>query len=322
MKLKIVAPLHQNEYYVLDGGFSTQLSRYVKGVDTDPLWTARSLVDNAEAVRKVHRDFLTAGARIVLTCSYQVSGDLFKEELGLSRAETRDHIVNSARLAWAAVEDTGGVRGHSLVGGSVSPYGACLHDGSEYTGAYLRGEAGITHQQLVDWHRDRVEALQDGGVSFIAIETIPVYCEALAVMDTVMEAGLLPVWVSFTLKDEAHLAGGETIKQAVAAVKNHQLARNGKVMAIGFNCSAPAHITGALKEARSVWSEIPFVIYPNTGETWECGSWSGDKDNSWLELIPQWVRLGALVIGGCCRVDSGVLPQIKKQLLKGIMSNC
>ena len=62
-------------------------------------------------------------------------------------------------------------------------------------------------------------------MSFIAIETIPVYCEALAVMDTVMEAGLLPVWVSFTLKDEAHLAGGETIKQAVAAVKNHQLAR-------------------------------------------------------------------------------------------------
>ena len=62
-------------------------------------------------------------------------------------------------------------------------------------------------------------------MSFIAIETIPVYREALVVMDTVMEAGLLPVWVSFTLKDEAHLAGGETIKEAVIAVKKHQLAR-------------------------------------------------------------------------------------------------
>ena len=51
------------------------------------------------------------------------------------------------------------------------------------------------------------------------------YREALAIMDTVMEAGLLPVWVSFTLKDEAHLAGGETIKEAVIAVKKHQLAR-------------------------------------------------------------------------------------------------
>ena len=62
-------------------------------------------------------------------------------------------------------------------------------------------------------------------MSFIAIETIPVSREALAVMDAVMAAGLLPVWVSFTLKDEDHLAGGETIKQAVAAVKNHPLAR-------------------------------------------------------------------------------------------------
>ena len=41
-------------------------------------------------------------------------------------------------------------------------------------GAYLLGEAGLDQQQLRDWHRDRVQALQDGGVSFIAIETIPV----------------------------------------------------------------------------------------------------------------------------------------------------
>ena len=110
MKLKIVNPLSPNDYYVLDGGFSTQLSRfeerrevsenknslssfrYVNNVDTDPLWTARSLVTNPEAVRKVHTDFLAAGARIVLTCSYQVSVNLFKEELNLTRAQTREHI--------------------------------------------------------------------------------------------------------------------------------------------------------------------------------------------------------------------------------------
>ena len=66
--------------------------RYVNNVDTDPLWTARSLVTNPEAVRKVHTDFLAAGARIVLTCSYQVSVNLFKEELNLTRAQTREHI--------------------------------------------------------------------------------------------------------------------------------------------------------------------------------------------------------------------------------------
>ena len=73
MKVVAEAPLSQGRYYVLDGGFSTQLSRYVAGVDQDPLWTARSLVENKEAVLKVHRDFLAAGADIILTSSYQAS---------------------------------------------------------------------------------------------------------------------------------------------------------------------------------------------------------------------------------------------------------
>ena len=91
MKLDVSPPLQAGHYYVLDGGFSTQLSRYVAGVDADPLWTARSLVTRKQEVARVHRDFLAAGARIVITCSYQVSNQLFKDELGLSRAETREH---------------------------------------------------------------------------------------------------------------------------------------------------------------------------------------------------------------------------------------
>ena len=87
-----------------------------------------------------------------------------KEQLGLSRAETHQHIVSSVELAWSAVHQTGGVPGHTLVGGSVGPYGACLHDGSEYTGSYLRGVNAVRSDQLVEWHKDRVEALQEGGV--------------------------------------------------------------------------------------------------------------------------------------------------------------
>ena len=164
MKVVAAAPLSPGRYYVLDGGFSTQLSRYVEGVDQDPLWTARSLVENKEAVVRVHRDFLSAGADIILTSSYQASKELLKAELGLTRAETHRHIVSSAELAWRAVHETGGGPGHNLVGGSVGPYGACLHDGSEYTGSYLKGENAVRREELMEWHRDRVEALQEGGV--------------------------------------------------------------------------------------------------------------------------------------------------------------
>ena len=156
-----VSPLQQGELYLLDGGFSTQLGKYKKvyqvflelafscwqGVDDDPLWTARSLVEDQEAVVRVHRDFLAAGARIVLTDSYQVqrecvmlnsarvqvSGPLLKTELGLGEEDTARLLEESARLAWQAVREEGKVPGRVLVAGSLGPYGACLHDGSEYT---------------------------------------------------------------------------------------------------------------------------------------------------------------------------------------------
>ena len=63
------------------------------------------------------------------------------------------------------------------------------------------------------------------GHSFLALETFPASSEATAVMDCVAQTGLLPVWVSFTLRDEQNLAGGETVGQAVKAVMNHPLAR-------------------------------------------------------------------------------------------------
>ena len=80
------------------------------------------------------------------------------------------------------------------------------------------------------------------------------------------------------------------------------------------------NIVGALKAARKVWADLPFVVYPNSGETWTRGSWSSTcLDVSWIEMIPEWVRLGAVIVGGCCRVDADSLPKIREQMSKGIL---
>ena len=174
--------------------------------------------------------------------------------------------------------------------------------------------------------------------SFLALETFPASSEAIAVMDCVAQTGLLPVWVSFTLRDEQCLAGGETIAQAVKAVINHQLARlntmiqqlgeiwginifrEKRLLAIGFNCSCPSLITGALQEARkAAGSKIPFVVYPNSGERWERGHWSKpEQEVAWLDLIPAWVQLGAVIVGGCCRVTDEAMPVIKAQIVRAL----
>lgn len=317
-----VMPFKAGQYYVLDGGFSTQLSKYVTGVDQDPLWTARSLIKEKNSVVRVHRDFLASGARVILTNTYQASKDGFREFLDLDEKDTYSAMVDSVKLAWKAVDEEGGVPGHILVGGSVGPYGACQHDGSEYTGSYLSGNGALTQEELVLWHKDRIEALHEGGVSFIAVETMPAIREAMAVLDCVAQTGvMLSAWVSFTLKDELTLAGGETVEEAVKTLMKHKLAVQGRLVAVGFNCSAPGVVTGALKVARRVSGKLPFVVYPNSGEVWggnEKG-WEG-QGVEWVNLIEDWVKLGATIVGGCCRVGADTMPQIEQNIIKGLCS--
>ena len=177
----------------------------------------------------------------------------------------------------------------------------------------------MTQEKLVDWHRHRVEALQEGGVSFIAVETMPAIREAMAVLDCVAQAGMLSAWVSFTLRDELTLAGGETVEEAVRAVMRHTLAKQGRLVAVGVNCSAPGVVEGALKVARKVTGKLPFVVYPNSGEVWHGGEreWSGERE-SWVGMVSSWVRLGAVIVGGCCRVGAESMPLIEQQIVKGI----
>ena len=297
MSLALVAPLLPDQLYPLDGGFSDQLALYLGqvGVDGDPLWTARSLVTAPDTVVRVHRDFLAQGARVIITNSYQASLQGFKEHLNLSAKQTREAITASARLAWRAVEEEGQVAGHVLVAGSVGPYGACLGDGSEYTGAYL---AAMEREELAEWHRPRVEALVEGRVSCLAVETMPHSKEVMAVLDIVQAASVvLPVWVSFTLKDGAHLGGGEAVEEAVRAVLRHPVARAGRLMALGVNCSAPEHVTPALRAVRAVARVTPLVAYPNSGETWDGAAreWRGEG-GLWLPLVGMQV----LALLCCC----------------------
>ena len=69
-----------------------------------------------------------------------------------------------------------------------------------------------------------------------------------------------------------------------------------------------------------MWKTIPFVVYPNSGEKWERGHWSREQDDTepWLDMIADWINLGTVIIGGCCRVPAETLPQINTQIIKSI----
>lgn len=84
------------------------------------------------------------------------------------------------------------------VAGSIGPYGACLADMSEYSGAYADS---MSEEDFIEWHRPRLTALLEEKVDYLAIETFPSLKEARAVLELVrQEAPDVPTWISFSCK--------------------------------------------------------------------------------------------------------------------------
>lgn len=163
---------------VIDGGFSTQLTTHVgQTVDGDPLWSSRFNASNPQAVIETHLDFLKAGARAILTNTYQSSVEGYCEYLDLNKMESIDLIkatVQLAHVARARYLNEVGKENSAIdipwIVGSIGPYGAHLHDGSEYTGSYADK---VTPEIIKRWHQVRIDAVLEAGVDALAIETIP-----------------------------------------------------------------------------------------------------------------------------------------------------
>ncbi len=85
-----------------------------------------------------------------------------------------------------------------MVAGSVGPFGAYLRDGSEYTGSYVEQSK---KEQLIEFHLPRIQALVDGGVDLLLIETMPSLTEVVTLLELIeSKFPNVEVWTSFSLK--------------------------------------------------------------------------------------------------------------------------
>lgn len=268
---------------VIDGGLSTALENRghkVGGV----LWTGELLLSNPEAVAEAHRDFVAAGADIIITGSYQLSFDGGRQA-GWSDDETTRALRNSTTAArLAAAEGT-------LVAASIGPYGAALADGSEFRGRY-----GVSTSTLRDFHARRLDVLLDTEPDLLAIETQPELDEIDVILTLLAErAPEIQFWVSSTVtSDDGRIAGGALWSDVVARVCEADPA-----IAVGINCSSPGHISSTLSGTDA---SLPYIAYPNLGRQWdaETDSWTGDPTYLSDEDLSTWISNGVRLVGGCC----------------------
>ncbi|KAG7992021.1 hypothetical protein I3843_02G106900 [Carya illinoinensis] len=311
-------------YVVIDGGFATELERH--GADlNDPLWSAKCLIDSPHLVRRVHLDYLDAGANIILTASYQATIQGF-EAKGFSREAAEALLRKSVEIAcearemyydqcakesWDLMENVKNSRRPILVGASVGSYGAYLADGSEYSGIY--GDT-ITLETLKDFHRRRVQILANSGADLIAFETIPNKLEAKAYAALLEEEGIeIPAWFSFNSKDGINVVSGDPISECASIADSCK-----KVVAVGVNCTPPRFIHGLVASIRKITSK-PVLVYPNSGEMYDAQNkqWvesGGDLDEDFVAYIVKWQEAGASLFGGCCRTTPKTIRAISKAL--------
>lgn len=295
-------------FKILDGGSAEELIRIgKKEVNESPLWSAVVLASDPDAVLTAHKNFLRAGAELVVTASYQASVHGFVEKLGVTEQKAIDLIKNSVHIAKQACKEVSQEKGGrmGLVAGSVGPYGACLHDASEYTGSYM---SSTSVEDLKAWHLPRLKALQEAGTDLVATETIPAQKEAEAVVELIEEHFPdLKTYVTFSCKDGEHTCHGEQFSDAIQSV-----AHSNSVVAVGVNCTAPQYISSLLKSIQHLQLQKPIIVKPNSGESWTAtDGWSGKGSClRVVDLVPEWMELGASWIGGCCRVYPDEIQKI------------
>ncbi|MFO1458077.1 MAG: methionine synthase [Verrucomicrobiota bacterium] len=317
---------------VLDGAMGTVIQRYRLGEaqfrgERFADWKGKDLKGNNEllqltqpqVIQEIHRHYLEAGADIIETNTFgattigqhdfffrhaegrkdqsyfaEVIADPFLRDL------VRDMNLAAAKLARAAADAHAAATGQPrFVAGAVGPMPVTTSISPDVNDAGFRS---VNFAQLCVAYREQIEALLDGGVDVLLVETIFDTLNAKAALFTIEEVfadrGVrLPLMISGTITD---LSGRTLTGQTVEAFWNS--VRHARPVTIGFNCAlGPKEMRAHVEELNRI-ADTRICVYPNAGLP-DPLSPTGFPETP-ETLAPQirpWAEAGWLnVVGGCC----------------------
>jgi len=291
---------------VFDGGYGTAIQDYRLGEDdyrgslelTDDQKGNNDLLSltRPDIIEAIHTSYLEAGADIIETNTFS-STVISQADYGCEHL-VRDLNVKSAELARAACDKAEARDGRPrFVAGSIGPTNKTLSLSPDVNDPGFRE---IDYDYLKGVYREQCDALIDGGVDFLLIETIfdtlNAKCAGMAAMEAAEASGRdVPLMISMTLTDlSGRNLSGHTVEAFWHAV------RHLKPLTIGLNCSFGAdqlrpHLAMLAKEA-----DCLIMAYPNAGLPNDLGEYD-EMPQETAELIGDWLKDGLVnIVGGCC----------------------
>ncbi len=265
-----------------------------------------------DIVLQIHRDYLDAGADIVETNTFSASapaqGDYEMQAL------VREINFEAARLARQAAdevaEQTGSPR---FVAGAIGPTNRTCSLSPDVNDP---GKRNVTFDELAQTYAEAAEALLDGGVDMLLVETIFDTLNAKAALYAIR--GVLdargvdvPIVVSGTITD----ASGRTLSgQTTEAFWNS--VRHAKPLLIGLNCALGAAELRPYVEELSRIADTYVSAYPNAGLPNAFGEYDQTPEQM-AEVVGEFAQSGFLnLVGGCCGTTPAHIRALREAVLK------
>ena len=286
----------------LDGATGTEIQRYTlaeedfrRGVFLD---TAVPLKGNNEClnltrpdvITAVHEAYIAAGADIIETNTFSANR-ISQKEYGLE-AHAREMALAGARIARAAADKA---PRKVWVAGSIGPTSKSLTLAPDIA---RPAERPYSFDEMAASYREQVEALIEGGVDLLLIETafdaLNVKAALYAVETNARnDREPFPVIVSVSVGDKSgRTLTGQTLEAFYTAVRHYPLT------AFGVNCSLGADGLLPLVKDIASFSDVPVICYPNAGLPNELGGY----DQTPAQMAAEMARFDGLlnIAGGCC----------------------
>ncbi|MHA7942033.1 homocysteine S-methyltransferase family protein [Formosa sp. 3Alg 14/1] len=299
----------QQRILVLDGAMGTMLQRYnfseedfrgerFKDYPTSLKGNNDLLsLTQPQAIAAIHRKYFEAGADIVETNTF--SGTT----IAMADYDMEDLVYElnfeSARIAKEVAEEMTKENPDKprFVAGSIGPTNRTASLSPDVDRPEYRA---VTFEELRKAYHQQTEALLDGGVDMLLVETIFDTLNAKAALfaiDQVQEErGIkIPIMVSGTITDASgRTLSGQTVEAFLLSISHIPL------LSVGFNCALGADQLQPYLQRLSNETDFYTSAHPNAGLPNAFGEYDQSAEQM-QELIESYLKANIInIIGGCC----------------------
>ncbi len=248
-----------------------------------------------DVIADIHRQYLAAGADIIETNTFS-SQRISQADYGLE-SSSYDIAFAGAQLARKAADEYSTPEWPRYVAGSVGPTNKTCSMSPDVSNPAARD---LTYDELFDAYTEQMEALIDGGVDTILIETIFDTLNAKCAVDAAQQVMAakhrkLPIMLSVTVSDLAgRTLSGQTLDAFLGSMSAYD------IFSVGLNCSFGARQMKSYLE--SLAAKAPYYIsaYPNAGLPNSMGEYD-ETAESMSPQIAEFIDEGLVnIVGGCC----------------------